>query len=91
MTSEKPLKISKEEVKQKLTPEQYDVCVNKGTEMAFTGKYNDYKKPEVNKCVVAEMSCLALRQSLNLERDGQVSTLPLRRKNTGRRQMTVIL
>ena len=52
MTSEKPLKISKEDLKQKLTPEQYKVCVNKGTEMAFTGKYNEYKKPGVFKCVV---------------------------------------
>ena len=52
MTSEEPQKISKEELKQKLTPEQYEVCVNKGTEMAFTGKYNDYKKPGVYRCVV---------------------------------------
>ena len=43
MTSDEPPKISNEELKQKLTPEQYEVCVNKGTEMAFTGKYNDYK------------------------------------------------
>jgi peptide-methionine (R)-S-oxide reductase len=52
MTSEKPLKISKEELKQKLTPEQFDICINKGTEMAFTGKYNNYKKPGIYKCVV---------------------------------------
>lgn len=53
MTSaEKTLKISKEELKQKLTPEQYDICVNKGTEMAFTGKYYDYKKSGIYKCVV---------------------------------------
>jgi peptide-methionine (R)-S-oxide reductase len=52
MTSEKSIKISKEELKQRLTPEQYEICVNKGTEMAFTGKYNDYKKPGVYKCVV---------------------------------------
>ncbi|HEX5519560.1 MAG TPA: peptide-methionine (R)-S-oxide reductase MsrB [Candidatus Nitrosocosmicus sp.] len=51
MTSKKP-QISKEELKQKLTPEQYDICVNKGTEMAFTGKYNNYKKPGIYKCVV---------------------------------------
>jgi peptide-methionine (R)-S-oxide reductase len=51
MTSKKP-HISKEELKQKLTPEQYDICVNKGTEMAFTGKYNNYKKPGIYKCVV---------------------------------------
>ena len=38
MTSEEPPKISKEELQQKLTPEQYEVCVIKGTEMAFTGK-----------------------------------------------------
>ena len=53
MTSaEKPLKISKEELKQNLTPEQYDICVNKGTEMAFTGKYYNYKKQGIYKCVV---------------------------------------
>ena len=53
MTSaENPLKIPKEELKQKLTSEQYDICVNKGTEMAFTGKYYNYKKPGIYKCVV---------------------------------------
>ncbi len=52
MTSAEPKKISKEELRQKLTPEQYDICVNKGTEMAFTGKYNNYKEPGIYKCVV---------------------------------------
>ncbi len=52
MTSDKLKEISKEELKQRLTPEQYDVCVNKGTEMAFTGKYNNYKEPGIYKCVV---------------------------------------
>ncbi len=52
MTSEVPKKISKEELRQKLTPEQYDICVNKGTEMAFTGKYNNYKEPGIYTCVV---------------------------------------
>ena len=53
MTSEKPPnKMSKEELRQKLTPEQYEVCVNKGTERPFTGMYNDYKKPGVYRCVV---------------------------------------
>ncbi|MBA3977212.1 MAG: peptide-methionine (R)-S-oxide reductase MsrB [Nitrosopumilus sp.] len=52
MSSDEPMKISKEELKQRLTPEQYDVCVNKGTEMAFTGKYNNYKEPGIYKCVV---------------------------------------
>ncbi len=52
MASEEPKKISKEELRQKLTPEQYDICVNKGTEMAFTGKYNNYKEPGIYRCVV---------------------------------------
>ena len=52
MTSEDPNKISKEELRQKLTPEQYDICVNKGTEMAFTGKYNNYKEHGIYRCVV---------------------------------------
>jgi peptide methionine sulfoxide reductase MsrB len=30
--------LSKEELKQKPTPEQYKICVNKGTERAFSGK-----------------------------------------------------
>ena len=52
MTSDEPKKISKEELRQKLTPEQYDICVNKGTEMPFTGKYNNYKEPGIYRCVV---------------------------------------
>ncbi len=52
MTSEVPKKISKEELRQKLTPEQYAICVNKGTEMAFTGKYNNYKESGTYRCVV---------------------------------------
>jgi len=53
MTSdENPLKISKEELKQKLTTKKYDICVNKSNKIAFTGKYYNYKKPGIYKCVV---------------------------------------
>jgi peptide-methionine (R)-S-oxide reductase len=42
---------TKEELKQKLTPEQYEICINKGTERPFSGKYHDYKEPGIYKCV----------------------------------------
>ncbi len=46
-------KISKteEEWKKELTPEQYRIAREKGTEPAFTGKYNDSKEPGVYRCV----------------------------------------
>ena len=43
--------LSKEELKQKLTPEQYKICVNKGTERAFSGKHHDYKEAGIYKCI----------------------------------------
>ena len=42
---------TKEELKQKLSPEQYEICINKGTERPFSGKYHDYKEPGIYKCV----------------------------------------
>ena len=42
---------TKEELKQKLSPEQYEICINKGTERPFSGKYHDYKGPGIYKCV----------------------------------------
>ena len=45
-------KISKspEEWKESLTPEQYEVCINKGTEPPFSGKYCDSKEKGIYKC-----------------------------------------
>jgi peptide-methionine (R)-S-oxide reductase len=34
-----------------LTPEQYEVCRQKGTERPFTGAYNDCKREGVYRCV----------------------------------------
>jgi len=41
---------SKEEWKKELSPEQYEVCINKGTEPPFTGKYVNCKDGGVYKC-----------------------------------------
>ncbi|HET6517731.1 MAG TPA: peptide-methionine (R)-S-oxide reductase MsrB [Nitrosopumilaceae archaeon] len=41
---------TKEELKKELTPEEYDVCINHGTEPAFSGKYYDCKDKGTYNC-----------------------------------------
>ncbi|WP_080807402.1 peptide-methionine (R)-S-oxide reductase MsrB [Halomicronema hongdechloris] len=40
-----------EEWRQQLTPEQFHVTRQKGTERAFTGQYHDNKAPGIYKCI----------------------------------------
>ena len=42
------------ELRSKLTDEQYDVTQNKGTERAFTGKYVDHKQDGTYRCVCCD-------------------------------------
>jgi peptide-methionine (R)-S-oxide reductase len=43
-------KKTEQEWKQELTPEQFRVCRQKGTEPPFTGEYNDSNTPGVYRC-----------------------------------------
>jgi peptide-methionine (R)-S-oxide reductase len=42
----------REDLRSRLTPEQYHVTQEKGTERAFTGEYWDAKEPGTYRCVV---------------------------------------
>lgn len=45
-----PKKLTEDQWRERLTPDQYHVLRQKGTERAFTGKYWDTKTPGVYKC-----------------------------------------
>ena len=47
----KKVQKSEEQWKKDLTPDQYHVCRNKGTERPFTGEYHNTKAPGVYRCV----------------------------------------
>ena len=51
-TFEKP---SDDELRSRLTPEQFEVTQNAGTERAFTGTYWDTKTPGIYRCVVCHL------------------------------------
>ncbi|MEO5707729.1 MAG: peptide-methionine (R)-S-oxide reductase MsrB [Alteraurantiacibacter sp.] len=44
------LNLSEQEWREKLSPEQYTILRQKGTERAFTGKYEKNKQPGIYKC-----------------------------------------
>src|SRR6059058_1384831 len=46
------LREEKAKLRERLTSEQYEVCVNKGTERPFTGEYWDNHEKGVYHCVV---------------------------------------
>lgn len=42
---------TREEWKSELTPEQFEICINKGTEPPFSGKYCNTKEEGIYRCV----------------------------------------
>jgi peptide-methionine (R)-S-oxide reductase len=48
--------VDKPNYKKNLTPEQYEVCWNRGTEPPFSDKYHDCKDKGIYKCVCCDNS-----------------------------------
>ncbi len=48
------VQLSEEEWREKLTPEQFYVAREKGTERAFTGKFHDYKGDGIYRCMACD-------------------------------------
>ncbi len=60
MTEDKyPVRKTEKEWRAELTPEQYRIVREKGTEMAFSGKYNDLKEHGIFLCVACGQELFA--------------------------------
>ena len=68
------------EWKQLLTPMQFEVTRQKGTERAFTGQYYDLHDKGLYHCICCDNALFSSRRSLNRGRDGLASGLQLRKK-----------
>ena len=62
-----------EEWRRELTPEQYQITRQAGTEPAFSGKYNDSKDPGTFHCVCCDTPCSIRVKNSIPARDGRVS------------------
>lgn len=52
MAQDKNFKVSEEELRKRLTPEQYHILREKGTEAPFSGKYLDHDENGTYTCMV---------------------------------------
>lgn len=50
-----PIEVDEDELRTRLTPEQFEVTRRAGTERAFTGAYVDTKEPGVYRCLVCDL------------------------------------
>jgi len=56
---------TEQEWRRQLSPEQYEVCRNKGTERPFTGKYNDCKDKGMYRCVCCDQALFSSDAKFN--------------------------
>lgn len=59
------IKKTEQEWRQLLTPEQFHICREKGTEPAFTGKYYDHKGNGLYRCVCCNAPLFSSKQKFD--------------------------
>ncbi|QGG94918.1 peptide-methionine (R)-S-oxide reductase MsrB [Actinomarinicola tropica] len=50
-----PIEVDEDELRARLTPEQFEITRRAGTERAFTGAYVDSKEPGIYRCLVCDL------------------------------------
>jgi len=68
-------------IKKKLTPEQYNICREKGTEPAFTGEYWNLKDKGIYKCVCCETELFSSDTKYNSGTGWPSFFSPIKKKN----------
>tara|TARA_B100002051_G_C16670281_1_gene604134 strand:+ start:172 stop:570 length:399 start_codon:yes stop_codon:yes gene_type:complete len=59
------LNLDNQEWKNKLSPEEFEVLRNKGTERPFSGKYVDYKTPGTYNCAACDSELFSSETKFN--------------------------
>ncbi len=92
MSREKPKMVkSIRELNKKLTPEQYEVCINRGTEAPFTGEYLHNKEKGVYKCVVCRNVLFKSDDKFDSETGWPSFTKPMKKGGVERRDDSSML
>ncbi len=74
-------RLSEEEWKKKLTPEEYDILRQKGTERAFTGKYWDHKEKGIYYCAACKEALFSSEDKFDSRTGWPSYTRPINPKN----------
>ncbi len=71
----------RDDLRDKLTDEQYEITQNKGTERAFTGKYVDHKEDGSYRCICCEAELFSSAQKFHSGSGWPSFWLPLAAEN----------
>ncbi len=74
---------SEQEWQTELTPEQYYVCRQKGTERPFTGEYHDSKEPGIYRCSCCGAALFSSETKFNSGTGWPSFWEPMERENIG--------